>query len=383
MLGLLAPILGAALMLLVLSDVYLTVLYARAGSGIISPRLAYGTWQLFRWTARPFPRTRQKILSFCGPTILVLLVTVWTLLLAVGIGLVIWPHLGTSVRASGEQTPTDLLTAIYAGGNSMMLVGAASFSPQTAAFKLLFLFTSLVGMSMITLTLTYFLQIYNAIQRRNTAALDVHVATDETGDAAELLASLGPRGDFSDASSHLVELASHMTTAKESHHFYPVLIYFRFPEPFYAVTRVAVVALDTVTLIKSALDDERYAKFKESLAVQQLWSATMRLLTAVSMTFLPGGMPDGHEEPDPETRERWRRRYFAAIRRLRQAGIATIADERQGLEIYLSLRARWERYIEAFARFLAQEMDDLDPSGAHPEWSDDRDEFDVRLHGVA
>ncbi len=37
-----------------------------------------------------------------------------------------------------------------------------------------------------------------------------------------------------------------MTGVKESHHFYPVLFYFRFREPFYSVSRSARLALDTV-----------------------------------------------------------------------------------------------------------------------------------------
>jgi hypothetical protein len=51
-----------------------------------------------------------------------------------------------------------------------------------------------------------------------------------------------------------VEISS---LAKETHHFYPVLFYFRFREPYYSVSRFALVSPDTVTLIKSALDDKQ------------------------------------------------------------------------------------------------------------------------------
>jgi hypothetical protein len=55
-----------------------------------------------------------------------------------------------------------------------------------------------------------------------------------------------------------------MSQIKEAHHFYPVLFYFRFGEPYYSVSRSTLVTLDTVTLIKSALDDGRTAWLKES-----------------------------------------------------------------------------------------------------------------------
>ena len=43
----LEQLLGALLMLLVLADVYLTVLYARVGTGIISEKLARVVWRFF------------------------------------------------------------------------------------------------------------------------------------------------------------------------------------------------------------------------------------------------------------------------------------------------------------------------------------------------
>jgi hypothetical protein len=43
----LEQVLGAFLMLAILLDVFLTVLYARVGTGILSHKLARLTWRLF------------------------------------------------------------------------------------------------------------------------------------------------------------------------------------------------------------------------------------------------------------------------------------------------------------------------------------------------
>ncbi|MGH6611916.1 MAG: hypothetical protein ACRECQ_16860, partial [Burkholderiaceae bacterium] len=64
-----------------------------------------------------------------------------------------------------------------------------------------------------------------------------------------------------------------------------------------------------------------------------------------------------------------------ALRRLRQAGIQTIADEQAGAETYLSLRAEWDHHIETLAPSMAYSMDEVDPAGSHPETSDDLQEF--------
>src|SRR5688572_26861593 len=90
---------GAFLIVLVLLDVFLTVLYARMGNGIISHRLACWTWYTFRAAGKHIGRYRDRLLSFCGPTILVLLVFTWLFGLTCGAALVIMPALGTGVQA--------------------------------------------------------------------------------------------------------------------------------------------------------------------------------------------------------------------------------------------------------------------------------------------
>jgi hypothetical protein len=380
--GQLIQALGALLMGLVLLDVFLTVLYARIGTSILAKHLAAGTWRAFRAFAMLAGRRRRGIvLAYCGPVILLLLVGVWITLLVMGAALVTWPALGKTIVANQGPTPTDFWTACYLAGDAMTTVGASDLSPRTPGIRVFYTFCSVVGLSMITLTLTYFLEVYNALQRRNTLSLKSHLATGETGDAAELVAGVGPQGRFETGYSHLAEMAAEMTDYKESHHFYPVLFYFRFREAYYAFSRLTLVMLDTATLIKSALDDREHGWLKQSAAVNQVWRASMLLGKTLAETFLPGG----HEEaprPDEATQKRWRRRYYAGVRRLRQAGVETLADEVEGAETYVRLRTEWDHCIGRFARYMAHEMAEIDPAGARPEGSDERAEFGARLRSA-
>src|SRR4051812_5750245 len=206
---------GVLLIGVVLADVFLTVLYARIHSGIISNHLGGWTWRVFRLIGGVFPKRRDKILSFCGPAILVLMVAVWISGLILGGGLIIHPVLGTSIRAtSGGTTPTDFFTALYVAGDTLTTVGASDLSPQTAFFRLFYAANSVVGMCVITLTVTYFLQVYTALHGRNTFALKIHLATGETGDAAELVAGIGAEGEFRTGYTHLAEISAEMTSFK-------------------------------------------------------------------------------------------------------------------------------------------------------------------------
>src|SRR4051794_2668583 len=113
-------------------------------------------------------------------------------------------------------------------------LSARATSPRTRARH--GYFSCSIGMLVMSLTLTYLMQVYTALQRRNVLAMNIHLLSGCTGDAAELLARLGPQGQFSGGYTNLSELGVEMTQAKEAHHFYPVLFYFRFSDPYHSVS---------------------------------------------------------------------------------------------------------------------------------------------------
>jgi hypothetical protein len=81
MAGWLEQLAGALLILCALLDIFLTVLYARigshglsrAGTGIISLRVARATWWMFRHIPSRLPVQRDAVRSFCGAVTVVFL----------------------------------------------------------------------------------------------------------------------------------------------------------------------------------------------------------------------------------------------------------------------------------------------------------------------
>src|SRR6476661_3036676 len=112
MVDVLERVAGAVVTLLVIADVFLTVLYARIGAGILSVRIARWTWWLYAHVAEWFGSHRETVLSFCGPMILVNLLVTWAVLLALGAALIIHPALGGSVTTSTSSLGTDFVTAL-------------------------------------------------------------------------------------------------------------------------------------------------------------------------------------------------------------------------------------------------------------------------------
>jgi hypothetical protein len=357
----LAQILGTGLIVAVLADIYLAVLYARSGMGVVSHRLGDWLWRGFRLVCRAVPRYRDGILSLCGPTLLLLIVTVWVVVLIVGFALIVWPNLGTSVKGTrGDPTPTDFGTAIYVAGYCFTTIGNGDFVPTTTFFRVLAVTAAVIGVSVITLTLTYFIEVYNALQARNTFALSLHHATGDSGDAADLLAGLGAGNDFEDARGELAGFGTELINVYESHHFYSSLIHFRFGERFYALPRIMLLAMETITLVESALDDRRHAFLKNSAQARRMWEGGMQLLTELADVFLPIAV--GEHRADQGTRDIWRRRYDEALARLRREGIEVSDESNHGFDRYVELREKWDAYIVEFARYLGYPMDEVDPA---------------------
>jgi ion channel len=358
---------GIALILLSVSDVFMTVLYVRAGTGPMSHRLARRAWGLARWLAHALPqRSKDTFLTFFGPAFLVALTTVWVGLAIVGFSLITWPYLGKGVTSQIGPTPTDFLTAFYFAGGSMSTMGGGDLRAVSPAFKCLAVMMSVLGVSLVTLIVTYIIQVYTALQHRNALALGLHHACGGTGDAATLLARLGAADDFAVASSELSSLATQITSNYESHHFYSVLIYFRFREPQYALGRTALIVLELVSLIDSGLNEERHGWFERSASVTQVREGGMHVLTELAGTYLPGGPPAVGEQDETVTRK-WRERYHAALDYLSRCGVSVTPDPQRGAERYVELRRQWDSYVMALAHYLENTPEQVDPVGTHPQ----------------
>jgi hypothetical protein len=286
---------GALLIFCALLDIFLTVLYARigshglsrAGTGIISLRVARATWWIFRHIPSRLPVQRDAVRSFCGAVTVVLLVVVWSSLLALGAGLMLHPALGEGVRSSSSPHARDFISALYVGGSSLSFTSSSDYSPQTGFYRLLYLANALIGMASLSVTLTYILQLYNAVLQRNALGLSMDVMTKGSADPAVLLAGLGPQGRFDTGYTVVANLATSLATINEAHNLYPLVFFYRPYHPASSIPRIAFIALDTVTLLRTALDDGQYRWLKESAAVENLGGLAAILVKTLEGSFVP------------------------------------------------------------------------------------------------
>ncbi len=281
--------------------------------------------------ARLLGRRAQLFLSLCGPAIVISLIAWWAILLTLGAALIFHPYLGSAIKISDGPTPTDFVSATYAAANSMSIVGSSSFSPQTATFRLIFMFNSFIGMSVISLTLTFLTQIYSALQQRNAFGLHLFLLSGMTGSGAEMLVRIAPQGRLDSGLSTLSDLASDVVRLKEMHHFYPVLLYFRFEEVHYSISFATSIVLDCVSLIESAIDTKKYDWLQSSGALAELWSGSHLLLDLTQRVFDPAKSRDTKQRTiEDDDVEQWRQHYLQSLDIFKSVGIQPAPDVEEG-----------------------------------------------------
>lgn len=354
--ALISQIAGSILVVYAFLDLFLTILYARSGTGILAPYLTNGVWRIFRGAARVLSKYRDSILSYSGPTILVILSVVWALLYVVGFALICWPELGSAITASKGATPTDFTSALYYSGYTFTTLGTGDLVPQTGLYRVLMFVEAALGFSFFTLIITYILSIYETIRQRNAFALMLHHKTDATGDANVFISRMASGGNLSDVVGQIYKISEHISIIIEMHQLYPILHYFRFKKSYYAIPRMILIALDSASLIKSALDPEKHRAIVKSAAVSELWKASTHLIHTLTVEFIPDKYYLKRVTSD-ETIQQWRKHYNNLARKLSGEGIHTRQDVDAGLQEYISLRKEWNPYIDALSEWMLYEAE--------------------------
>lgn len=345
---------GALLVATVVLDVFFTVLFPASRHGPIRKPLAHGLWRGFRFVGGMLSgQRRRNFLSYSGPMVITANIAAWFLLLVLGWAMIYKPALGVGIQASSGLTDASWSTALYFSGFSATTLGVGDVVPVTGPYRLLTVVQAAVGFAFFSMVITYFLSVYSHLPGRNAFALGLHHLTGKTDNAAELLARLAEGNDLSKAREQLSSKADFLRQTSQAHHFYPVLRYFHYRQPHYALARVLLTALDTATLIRTALDPERYDRLVGSLELEEMYDAA----TALLHELVPDAEP---RPPAAEIASAWRERYEAAVSRLDDAGLAVRGNRGAGADLYVELRTRWDPPLRELAEASLYEWSEIE-----------------------
>lgn len=175
---------GAGLILLMLADVFFTLLYPH-GSGPVGRTIMRGFWLLSK-------RLRGRASTIAAPLAMAAVIGAWAGLAAIGWALLYLPHLPQGfVYEAGVPQRGDFAEALYI---SMVTLSTVGFGEIVAAHPLLRLvaaFQAVTGFGLLTATVTWILQTYPALSRRRAVAHHLNLFKEAAG--PEGLTSLEPR----------------------------------------------------------------------------------------------------------------------------------------------------------------------------------------------
>ncbi|MFD7782052.1 potassium channel family protein [Streptomyces nojiriensis] len=164
----LVTVTGAALVLLILRDVFHTLWHPTRHGGL--SRLVMTTL----WRLSFILGTRRTAAGLAGPLAMVSVVALWALTVAVGWALIYWPHMPDAFVYAGGLQPDDhagLLDATYISLVTLSTLGLGDIAPAEGWLRLLAPLEALVGFALLTATVSWILGIYPAVARRRALAL--------------------------------------------------------------------------------------------------------------------------------------------------------------------------------------------------------------------
>ncbi len=220
--------LGVSLLGFTLVDVVLTTLHP-TGSSLLSGRAFRAVWRPWRRIGRLLPGdARLAWLSLAGPLLVPLMLALWTLLVTTAFALIYFAGIqGAPGNVTFEgQAPQGIAPAFRLSWITLSTIGFADVKPSTTGFSLLVAVEALLGLLILTLTITYFLGIQQVVHEIQILGSKLHHQRLRIGDPLGPLRHRCRDGRAVDLGSWLEELHDNLTNIGEGLRRHPITYYF-------------------------------------------------------------------------------------------------------------------------------------------------------------
>lgn len=181
--GTLWTVLGAGLVLLMLVDVFRTLLNPH-GSGPLGRAIMRGFWLVSR-------KLRGRGSFIAAPLAMAAVIGAWASLAAIGWALLYLPHLPAGfVHGPGVPQRSDFAEALYISLVTLSTLGFGDIVPADPLLRLVVALQAVTGFGLLTATVTWILQTYPALNRRRTLAHQLNLFREAAGPSG--VSSLDP-----------------------------------------------------------------------------------------------------------------------------------------------------------------------------------------------
>lgn len=285
---LLATLAGLALIALAARDIFDTLFHPH-GRGVVSERLIHLVWWCFGATGRK----RSGALTLAGPLAFVTVLMSWVALVTLGGALVFAPRLPEEFVVTPGLEPAQVsgfADAIYVSLVNLTSLGFGDVVPRQEGVRLLAPLQALVGLGLLTASVSWILSIYGVMRDLRVLAREISLLCDACDPPGPDFAQLEPL----DQAAILRGLTSRLISVRRDLRHFPITYYFHGREPSHALS----LSLERLGALVG--EPERDAPPEVAVERARLQAASEELLDLVAEEFL--GAPGLNPE---ETMKRW------------------------------------------------------------------------------
>ncbi len=220
-------LLGLTVILVGLVDVFFAVLQHDA-VGFLTPKLYRWSWVAVRTLTQPLPtRLRSSVRSLAAPGMVLMTLVVWLGTQLVGFALLYYPGILNDEFSLGQDLRPSFGVALYYSAVTLSSLGSVDVVPTTMLFRAVSAGETLVGLGILTLTVSYLLNVYRVLQAQNALAAALHHQAEDGGDPRSILAPHFVGGRPEGLSTHLREFHRSLVGQAEGLRRYPIVYYFQ------------------------------------------------------------------------------------------------------------------------------------------------------------
>ena len=351
---------GILLFILAFYDIFATILRATRYPGPISQVINRGLWWLFSNLTRNLDRrSRHRILSMLGPMLMPLLISSFALCVVLAFALIFLPRLETSFTNNAHDIHNSFYRAFYFSGITFTTLGYGDIGPATPFTRILAMIESFCGIAILTLSITYVLTVYGALERKRTLALSFYHEARQGADIAGFISNHFSRGRFHSLTETLRDATRDLQELLESHLEHPIIHYFHPLEVYKGLPRALFVVLETVAILNAHVDETEYVEAGDHPDVLIAGDNARYVLAELITSLKLENIATEPFESEAEALKRRRNSFNRAMRHLRSAGIKTRADVERAFREYCEDRESWEDQLNHFAEFLGYDWDEV------------------------
>ncbi|HEX3020673.1 MAG TPA: potassium channel family protein [Chitinispirillaceae bacterium] len=226
---------GFILILTGLADLYFSILHYE-GYGALSRSLQRGVWQFFRLASRFVPASmRSYVLSQGAPFMIICTLVFWIGLEISGYTLIYLAGIDRGNFSFNHRDPFTFQDALYFSSITLPTLGFGDIVPISTFYRMAAASESFIGFAIMTLSLSFIINIYWVIQQFRTLASSLYHQISPGEDIWLIIKRHWLHSTFQPDNAYFRDLHHRLLEWFENLHQFPIAYYFYSPRTFLSI----------------------------------------------------------------------------------------------------------------------------------------------------